>query len=270
MAGKRKPRGRPPAGITVDLDGVTVEWTLEFKPRWPNEQRLLGQLGAKAANMLRTRIRDQGRTADGGLLHELREHVGVGRGRTAGSESRRRWWYTDAADKRFNTAPKRMPQEARKNPPRRNGDIVYKFRTSGPSKGKYHLRRVWRSYAEAKEAIGAKPKRDLSLTGAMWRSLTVKIGGSQRRRRIRLMFAGNDKLFKPAVIKNGEFVRTGKRNDVKRRSLRNRDKARLAMYGRSKGDGGAKGKQLFELMRLSDAEVAELTRDYAAAVELFQ
>lgn len=265
MGRPRKPRGRPKPGVRETFDGVTVEWAAEFKPRWPNEQRLLARIGVMGAQMIEERIRG-GKDSDGDDLPDLTEHSGR---RSGSNKAQARWWYTLAYDQRFAGVPGRTLQEARKNPPRRDGDYAIKVKRTGAAKGHHQLRRVWQTYGAAKEALGAKPKRDLSLTGAMWRSMQVKVTGGQKKRQIRIFFSGNDKQFKAPVYKDGEPVRTAK-GKIQTRSLRHRDKARLAMYGKHTANGEAKGQQLFQLMRLSDDEIRELSEVYAKAVELFQ
>ena len=237
--------------------GIKVRWSKKFAPSFPQERLILGVLGKRASEMIEQRIRVKGKDADGKAIPPLAPRRKPGR-----------WWYIDAEDLRFRHLG-RDYEEARKNPPKRPGDTVRAMRYKGSAKGRIlGYSKQWPRYADAKRDLGGKDKRDLSLTGTMWRSMYVSVTGNQKKRKVKISFGGSDKKTKKVVIKNGVAQRTAK-GKVKRRSIRNRDKARLAMFPKKTPAGAEKGRQLFDLMRLSKDEMRELQGIYSGAIRLF-
>ena len=222
---------------------VKVKWAKRFEPAVRHEGATLAQMGRLAAKMLRTRIRDQQKDADGRPLRPLSNRA----------------FEVPIQDKRWK--PTRSRQEVRRDLDRggklRDGDEVRR------RAGKNQWRNVITfpsGYAAAKRALGARGVKNLSLTGSLWRSLAVRIkgggmakSGRLKNRRIELQFAGSDRNIK--TIRGGKL-----------RSMRQRDKARIAFYGRfRKGSSN----QRSQLTRLSDAELDRMAAIYVDALDLF-
>jgi hypothetical protein len=237
-------------------DGVQIAWTKQFDPHVPGEAQVLRRLGAMAAKMLMARIRDRGLDSYGKPLPKL-----AARKAKTGKSGKQRdvSWWTTANDPRFEGVGRSI--EASKQKPRQEADRIRPVERvpRGEKRQAKPLApsQLFSSYGEAKKALGAEPRRDLSLTGALWRSLSVMVRPGKTSSKVRLYFAGSD--------------RSGSKRAGNKTSIRNRDKARLAMYGARRGESGEeKGAKLFELMRLSDEELATLTAYYRDAIRVFR
>jgi len=209
---------------------ATLRWSHE-RSRWhANRQRLaaLKKLGNAAAAMLRRRVEKQGR------------HAG---GRLPDSDSDD-WWWTSARDRRWAGINLAARFSKKKHGRGRKPDLA----VSLPG------------YAAFKRQIGGKSLRGQSLTGAAWRSLTVKIKGDPGRRLIQVYFKGSVVL--------DEVELDGKRKKIR---FQNRNKMTLAQYRkRSSGGRRGSGRPDFLLMALTRAEVGELANILLRSIRLFR
>ena len=140
-------------------------------------------------------------------------------------------------------------------------DLVYadsdpagKVARSNGTGGRIKIEGVWKTvrwspaggYPELKKRRGARPVRDLTLTGALWESLTPQFKVSKGGIDLRLYFARSSK------VEGG--------GTKGRRSVRNRDKAEWVQFAGRGGGEHAKGsgRRLFRLMVFTDAEIAIL------------
>lgn len=231
------------------MSEVKVVWSKTFAPAVPGEGSVLESIGRRAAEMLRHRIRDLGRDSQGRAIRSLAQGTP---------------FTSSPDDPRFPHSNKRH----KRGTPVQAGETVRLY--VGPRGGPYGAAENWRDaviwpegYGQAKAQGGGQRRRNLSLTGKLWRSLRVRIqgGGVNSRgtlkdRVIRLDFAGSDRDIKVAT-KNGT------------RSMQMKDKARLAFYGPSSSTDQVVGQQS-DLMALTQSELEELGRLYVLALRLFR
>lgn len=211
--------------LSKSLDGVVA-----------NKQRLLAQIGQRAARMLRSRIEREGRDHEGRPLPQLKQD---------------RWFFTTALDPRFAGDKSLVPR-------------FDKGQKSGPPGKIVHLP----GYRELKRRMsGGRTWRGASLTGAMWANLQVKIVPAARKGfTLVLWFARGERVGYKAGTAKGK-----KRGKVV--SIRHRDKAwRLQYPRREKRDGANRpaGKREFKLMWLSASELNLLESMWTAGVRLFR
>lgn len=197
-----------------------VKWNKKLSFDWPGQQASLVALGEMAADMLESRINEGGVDANGKHLPNL---SGTG------------WFISDKSD------PRRLS----------TGENAEPWNTRG-STGEPTQVVDRRGYAAAKVAKGGKPWKGASLTGAMWKSLTIRQQGTAGKIRLKLYFAGSQKTGA------GRF--------------RNRDKARLLQYAdRASGQGfEPAGKRDFELMTFSQGEKKKLAAFWLSRCRLFR
>lgn len=200
--------------------GRNVKWSKKLAFDWPNQPKALEALGNRAADMLDHRINIEGRDANGEPLPKLQG---------------KSWLLMEKSDPR---AIARGPDVE----PRRQAGVK-----GGPVKLVDR-----RGYADAKKAAGGKPWKGSSLTGAMWKSLTIRQKGAAGKIVLNLYFAGSSK------VGGGRF--------------RNRDKARLLQYAdRASGQGfEPAGKRQFVLMAFSARETRALAQFWLTQCRLFK
>lgn len=248
---------------------VSVKWSKKFEPTIRNEAAIVEHIGTRAALMIKTRLRDKNRDSRGRPIRPLargKRRVKVLLESQEGREGQVRT--------RAETRKKQRGEGRRYSKGLEIGDTVRQRDSSGN----------WRTYvivdgnyARRKKRMGKRPVRNLELTGRLWRSLAVRImGGGQsksgkiRDRKIKIAFQGSDNNIKFTLKDDDGNDQLTKSGRVKRRSLKMRDKARLAFYGKATGKSGEQiAAERADLMRLSDSELDELAAEWLDAVELF-
>lgn len=200
-----------------------VKWNKRLAFDWPGQQRALQNLGELGANLLDARINHDGVDSDGRPLPNVQ-----------GGRRRKGWFYTSKSDPRTVLREGGEPR----NTPGSEGanDLVV-------NRG---------GYASVKARAGGKPWKGSSLTGAMWKSLTIRQTGRPGRLELKLYFAGSQRVGKAR--------------------FRNRDKARLLQYAdRASGQGfEPAGQRQFVLMAFSAGELRQLAVFWVQQVRIFK
>ena len=196
---------------------VRTKWSKKLKLKLPSNRDVIVHIGRRAATMIERRVRGRGVDGDGKRMHPLS----------------RKPFTTSADDPRF-----------------KGTDL--QPRNAKGSKGKPTLLVDPKGYAHAKRAVGAKPARDGSLTGAMWRGITV---GLKRIRGqglfVRLFFTGSQKVGVSKTLK----TKTGRAKTIR---VTNKLKAtQLQRRGRT-------GAAVVRLLSLQDSEIG-LLRDWVVS-----
>lgn len=202
---------------------VKITYSKKFAPSFQGGRQSLKAIGKSLAHLVRYRVDKEGQASDGSRLPLV---------------SGGKWWFTSAAD------PRKFPEMV---PRHRRGD-----RRKDASL-KVHLK----GYAAMKRKMTGKvPQRGRSLTGRMWKSLAVSITGNMKKNRIKVYFAGQERV-------GLDFKNTTRKGRPKAISFRHRDKARLLQYANRKKGGGPpaeRGRPDFLIMGISKNEL-QVTRD---------
>ena len=178
---------------------------------------MVRKVGAAVQRMIFRRITQRGRTADGRPLPKLA----------------RGWFVTSPNDPRF-----------------KGKGLQYRnLRLGGPESASTLVLVDKQGYASAKRKIGGggQNHRTGELTGRMWKSLTAQVQVKKDGAWLRLHFKGTDPATRRIIRDEHGKPELTPKGKPRRRSMRNRDKARLLQM---KG-----GRQLFELMGLAGREL---------------
>lgn len=216
---------------------LRVRLDRRFDATVPNRVAVVSGLAELAASILRRRVDQVGRDADGNALPQPKS----------------RWLVVLAKS----PLAAKLPTEGRK-PYARKGQ-------RGPPK----FWRWNRSYLDLKVAAGGKPWRGGSLTGAMWDSLTADVKPKGRADvQVRLRFSGSVRS-----DRGGVPVRFQNRDKA---HLLQYSKRKGATGGQARIDARAadatntNGKRDFVLMRLSTEELQRIASRWVAKVRLFR
>ena len=203
--------------------GRNVKWNKRIEFKVPAQKAALQALGELAADMLETRINRDGKDAGGKPLPQ----VGTGNERGKG------WFATSKNDPR-----KLIANGEPRNVPGSKGDPSQVVDRGG--------------YRSVKARLGKKTTKGSSLTGAMWRSLTITNKAEKGRSVLRLYFGGSQR------VGAGRF--------------KNRDKARLLQFAtRAEGQGlEPSGTKQFTLMEFSASEKKALVKFWLRQIRLFR
>ena len=182
--------------------------------------------------MLYRRNKVQSKDSHGGRLPGLKE-----------SE----WFFYDSSDKRFKGS---KPKTRRRRGKRKATKTVF----------------VEGGYKQAKRRAGGQSKRDGSLSGLMWRSLTPEFKKLSKRQgggiALRLHFAKGQR--NPSTARTVYDIETRKRKIAfETEYVRNRTKAFFLQVKNRKS-----GRPAFDLMRFSDAEIKFLLQHLMRGLKL--
>lgn len=120
-----------------------------------------------------------------------------------------------------------------------------------------------KGYPRLKRRVGGEPKRDGTLTGAMWKSLAPTVYMSKKRGiTMKLRFT------KSTVTSEVEVEDKTRKKGTRtvRKRIGNRDKARLMQFE----SGDATKRQLFTLMALTDGEIGVLADTVTSTLRLLK
>lgn len=120
-----------------------------------------------------------------------------------------------------------------------------------------------KGYPRIKRRMGAKPKRDGTLTGAMWASLKPTIFRSKKRG-----VTAKIRFTKSTITSEVEVEDKTRKKGTRtvRKRIGNRDKARLMQFE----SGDASKRQMFTLMALTDAEIGIVADTVVATLRLLK
>lgn len=200
-----------------------VKWSKKLAFDTPARESALRALGEYAADLIQDRIEKDGKDAAGRPLPQ----VGTGNRRKRG------WFATSKSDPR-----KLLPEGEVRNAPGSSGAPTLVVDRDG--------------YAAVKQRLGKKTTKGASLTGAMWKGLTITNKLQRGRMMLRLYFGGSQR--------------------VGAARFKNRDKARLLQFGsRAEGQGyEPAGKKQFDLMAFSAREKKLLAKFWRAKHRLLK
>tara|TARA_R100000353_G_scaffold61055_1_gene48295 strand:- start:3022 stop:3663 length:642 start_codon:yes stop_codon:yes gene_type:complete len=205
---------------------------ISFSPkRWtmkPAGRAALKRMVREAERLLRTRVQKFNRDIYGRPFPKL-------------AKGRDEWVFFGENDPRFDVPPLQFRRL-------KNGRTVMVDR-----KGYGHLKR----------RMGAKPKRDGTLTGQMWDSLKSTIYRSKKRG-----VTAKLRFTKSTVTSEVEVEDKTRKKGTRtiRKRIGNRDKARLLQFE----SGNATKRQLFTLMALTDDEIGLIADEVVAQLRLLK
>ena len=123
-----------------------------------------------------------------------------------------------------------------------------------------------KGYPRLKRRMGAKPKRDGTLTGAMWASLKPSIFRSKKRGVTAKLSFTKSSVYSETFTEVSSLKTRKTRLKAVRKRIDNRDTARLMQFE----SGDATKRQMFTLMALTDDEIGIVADTVVATLRLLK